>query len=91
MCHEDFVGLCDSSNTVSQLLLAHFVALHLIMRPISCRERMRYTVTMYSIRMTTWIDLICQNLHPDSRVYLIWPNKVNQLNDWKVLDSYTVS
>lgn len=91
--HEDFVELCDPSNTACQLLLAHLVALHLIMRPISCRERKIYTVSMYRIRMTTWIDTIYQNASSSDRKYLEWPLYVSALHktDMHMLDSYILN
>lgn len=89
--HEDFVELCDASNTACQLLLAHLVALHLIMRPISCRERKKYTVSMYRIRMTTWIDIIYQNIDTGFRKYLEWPLHVSNMHGSETLDNYILS
>jgi len=88
--HEEFIELCDISNPVCQLLIAHMIALHIIMRPISCRERKKHTVTMYRIRMTNWIDQIYQNIHYDWREHIEWPRKISELNQLglETLDSY---
>jgi hypothetical protein len=61
------------------------------MRPISCRERRKYTVTMYRIRMSTWIDTIYQNIDSGSRRYLEWPVNVGYLHRLENLDSYILS
>ena len=91
--HDDFNKLCDTSNTICQFLIAHLVALHIIMRPISCRERKKHTVTMYRIRMTTWIDQIYQATDRTSKKYVEWPRKISELNQLglKPLDSYILS
>jgi hypothetical protein len=82
--------LINPCNTASQLLLAHLVALHLIMRPIACRERKDYTVTMYGIRMTTWIGQIYSRLKPEYQKAFDWPLLVSQLHSAKHLEDYTV-
>jgi hypothetical protein len=75
---------------ISQLLLAHIVALYLVIRPLCCRERKYYTVTMYSIRMKTWIEQIHQNLDERMKGLCEWPQKLSQLNLEKRLEEYTV-
>jgi len=70
--------LLDSRNVVSQLLLAHMVALQLILRPIFCRERKHYTVTMFSIRMTTWIETISNSVGPKYQSFLMWPILISE-------------
>jgi hypothetical protein len=82
--------LINPCNSISQLLLAHLVALHLIMRPIACRERKNYTVTMYSIRMTSWIGQIHSQLKPEYRVSFDWPLCISQLHTAKRLEEYTL-
>ncbi|KAK0117536.1 hypothetical protein ONS95_011875 [Cadophora gregata] len=54
--------LLDPSIRTNQILLAYLTALHLVMRPISCRERRQYTVSFYGIRMSTWIPGIWNEL-----------------------------
>jgi hypothetical protein len=88
---DDFVELCDPSNIVCQILNAHLVALHLVMRPISCQERKKYTVTMYRIRMSNWIDSILQDLDPTFKEYLAWPVDISNMHRLQKLDSYILS
>ncbi|KAH8821860.1 hypothetical protein F5884DRAFT_851069 [Xylogone sp. PMI_703] len=86
--HADFIELCEPTNTACQLLIAHLIALHLIMRPISCRERKKYTVAMYRIRMSTWIDRIYQDMDPSFWKYLEWPINISNLHKLEILDSH---
>ena len=88
---EECQQLLDSSNEVCQLLLAHMIAMYLIMRPVSCRERTAYTATMYGIRMTSWIDHISECLSEEHKAYLTWPLLVSELNRNKILEQYTLS
>lgn len=83
--------LIEPCNSASQLLLAHFVALHLVMRPIACRERKTYTVTMYGIRMTTWIGEIYEKMKPEYQELLDWPLVISQLHTAKRLEQYTLA
>lgn len=82
--------LTDPCNTTTQLLMAHFVALHLMTRPICCRERKTHTVTMYGIRMDTWIGDILNQMKPEYQANLQWPLFVSQLHTVKRLESYTL-
>jgi hypothetical protein len=88
---DELEQLIDPCNTSSQLLLAHIVALHLIMRPIACRERKSYTVTMYAIRMTTWIGQIYSQLEPESQEAFKWPLFISQLHKTRSLEVYTLA
>ncbi|TVY59439.1 Uncharacterized protein LSUE1_G007758 [Lachnellula suecica] len=83
--------LLDPTNTASQLLLAHIVALNLIMRPIACNERKNYTVTMYGIRMTTWIGRIFSQLSQELRQEFSWLLRVSELHVQKRLEEYTLA
>jgi hypothetical protein len=89
--HTAFLQLLEPSNETSQLLLAHLVALHLVMRPISCRERKHYTVTMYGIRMNTWIPGIHNSISEDSRYLLEWPMWVARLHVEGVLEKWSLA
>ena len=70
MDHEELIQLMDPHNVISQLLLAHMVAVQLILRPIVCRERKQYTVTMFSIRMSRWVETICDNIGAGYEAFL---------------------
>jgi hypothetical protein len=88
---DELEQLMNPCNAISQLLLAHLVALHLIVRPIACRERKNYTVTMYGIRMTTWIGQIYSHLKPEYQETFDWPLLVSQLHAAKRLEEYTLA
>ncbi|KAF4617944.1 hypothetical protein G7Y89_g15039 [Cudoniella acicularis] len=83
--------LMDPCRITSQLLLAHFVALQLIMRPIACRERKVHTVTMYGIRMDSWISEIRKRVKPEYQHILEWPLLISRLHSEKCLESYTLA
>ncbi|KAH7323519.1 hypothetical protein BKA65DRAFT_598120 [Rhexocercosporidium sp. MPI-PUGE-AT-0058] len=65
--------LLSPTIQTNQLLLAFLVALHLVMRPISCRERRQYTVSFYGIRMSSWIPGIWNEVAEEARGALEWP------------------
>ncbi len=91
MEHGELLQLIDPHNAISQLLLAHMVALQLSLRPIVCRERRQYTVTMFSIRMTMWIDTICSNIGPGYEELLAWPLLVSKFHHTKTLEEHVLA
>lgn len=90
MDFEELEQLMDPDNTTSALLLAHLVALQLVMRPIACHERKTYTVTMYSIRMKSWIDQIYSQLRPEDQESFSWPLLISKLHTANRLETYTL-
>jgi hypothetical protein len=91
MDHGELLQLIDPLNVISQLLLAHMVAVQLSLRPIVCRERKQYTVTMFSIRMSRWIDTICSNIGSGYEEFLAWPLLVSQLHNTKTLEEHVLA
>ncbi|KAL3417070.1 C6 transcription factor [Phlyctema vagabunda] len=91
MDNTEILKLLDTQRTTCQLLLAHMIALHLIMRPISCRERRQYTVTMYGIRMSTWIPKIYENMAAEYQKFLAWPMTVSSQHNVGKLEQFTLS
>ena len=91
MDHGELLQLMDPHNVISQILLAHMVAVQLSLRPIVCRERKQYTVTMFSIRMTRWIETICSNVGSGYEGFLTWPSLVSQLHHTKTLEEHVLS
>ncbi|KAE9372721.1 hypothetical protein N431DRAFT_505051 [Stipitochalara longipes BDJ] len=89
--HTAFLQLLETNNEASQLLLAHLVALQLIMRPISCRERKHYTVTMYGIRMSTWIPGIYNSIPDEMRYLMEWPMWVSRLHGEGGLEKWSLA
>lgn len=91
MDHEELLQLIDPQNVISQILLAHMVAIQLILRPIVCRERKQYTVTMFSIRMCRWIETICDNIGAGYKGFLTWPLLVSQYHTTKTLEEHILA
>ncbi|KFZ03164.1 hypothetical protein V502_11180 [Pseudogymnoascus sp. VKM F-4520 (FW-2644)] len=91
MDHEELIQLIDTKNVISQLLLAHMVAIQLILRPIVCRERKQYTVTMFSIRMSRWIETICDSIGAGYEGFLTWPLLVSQYHNTKTLEQHILA
>lgn len=91
MDHEELIQLMDPHNVISQLLLAHMVAVQLILRPIVCRERKQYTVTMFSIRMSRWVETICDNIGAGYEAFLTWPLLVSQYHNTKTLEEHILA
>ncbi|KFX92649.1 hypothetical protein V490_05260 [Pseudogymnoascus sp. VKM F-3557] len=91
MDHEELVQLMDPQNVISQLILAHMVAVQLILRPIVCRERKQYTVKMFSIRMSRWIESICDNIGAGYEGFLTWPLLVSQHHNNKTLEEHILA
>lgn len=89
--HDAFLRLIDPIDDTSQLLLAHLVAMYLFMRPISCRERKHYTVTMYGIRMTSWIPGIYNTVPEEKRDFMEWPLWVSGLHGKKELECWSLA
>lgn len=90
MDHDELIELLNPANNPCQIILAHIVALHLVMRPISCNERKQYTVTMYSIRMSSWIPAIYENLDTKYREYIAWPAFIGKMHVAGQLEKYTL-
>lgn len=88
--HTSLLRLLTPTNPTCQLLLAHIVALHLSMRPISCRERKQYTVSFYGIRMSSWIPNIYAGLDEKWKGYLRWPMLVAGLHIQGELEGFSL-
>lgn len=90
LSHSSLMELLSPSNPTCQLLLAHIVALHLSMRPISCRERKQYTVSFYGIRMSAWIPNIYNSLEPYWQAFMRWPIFVSYLHNQGQLEKFSL-
>jgi len=87
------ISLLDPSIRTNQLLLAYLTALHLVMRPISCRERRQYTVSFYGIRMSSWIPGIWNALDvadEEGRRLMEWPMWVSGLHGKGELERWSL-
>ncbi|KAH8791000.1 hypothetical protein F5882DRAFT_400844 [Hyaloscypha sp. PMI_1271] len=92
MPHEEFREFTDSKNEVCQLLQAHFVAMQLIMTPISKVEwgkRKSPTEMKTDGRTGRWLTTLHNAMPPHMRGYYewtLWVEKANYTNEIGVLD-----
>jgi hypothetical protein len=75
--HEDFQDLVDTSKPVSQLLLSHFLAAHILLRHVSVHEMQSKRAQsdpnpMYQVMMS-WMRNIDSNLPLQYLRYNSWP------------------
>jgi hypothetical protein len=69
----EFNRLIDKANPVAQLLLGHFVALQILMAPITVREWTGRIMATPSTGSVGWMEGIHKNLPHFLRPYLNWP------------------
>jgi hypothetical protein len=92
MPHEEFREFTDSKNEVCQLLQAHFVAMQLIMTPISKVEwgkRKSPTAMKTDGRTGRWLTTLHNAMPPHMRGYYewtLWVEKANYTNEIGVID-----
>ena len=75
MPHEEFREFTDPKNEVCQLLQAHFVAMQLIMTPISKVEwgkRKKSREMQTDGRTGRWLDTLHKAIPPHMREYYEW-------------------
>jgi len=85
MTMQEIGDFTNPSNHISRLLLAHFLALQMIVTPILNREwshRSRPTPIVTGVQ---WVDTIHRDLRPDLQKHLEWPQYIahrvsNELN-----------
>lgn len=78
MSHEDFQHFIDPENEVGQLLQSHFVAVQLLLTPITIHElgeRKFESTNNPSIR---WFGAIFQRVTPLMREFYKWPMSVEE-------------
>jgi hypothetical protein len=78
MSHEDFQDFIDPANEVGQLLQSHFVAVQLLLSPITIHElgdRKFDSPNNPSIR---WLGAIFQRVTPLMREFHKWPMFVEE-------------
>lgn len=99
MDHDNFKSFADPSNLTSQLLLAYFAAIMLIVVPLMQTElpdRARNVPADVLYPVTEWIEKIFDKIPCAMRVYLNWPMQIKNAvhaeianidvgNTWKVL------
>lgn len=79
MSHDQFNVFIDGANVASQLLMAHFVALQLLMVPLTLREspeRADPAKSRVLLGMVEWGERIVRRAQEDVRAYLEWPGRI---------------
>jgi hypothetical protein len=73
--HTDFQRMVDRTNAVSQLLLSHFMASHVLLHHLTIYEgqtRANETIPLYRV-FKGWMSGIKEGLKPSMRQYNEWP------------------
>jgi hypothetical protein len=73
--HAEFQAFIDPSNTLAQILLAHYVALLVLMAPIKSQEWSGTSMGTVKRNTVFKLDSIWNNVPEDMRGYLYWPMK----------------
>ena len=79
MPHNDFQAFISQTNQTAQLLLAHFVAVQLVMVPLTHHEwpeRANHTRLQVIHGITEWIENIYDKVEDDLKHLLEWPMMV---------------
>jgi hypothetical protein len=71
--HADFQRIIDPENQVSQLLLSHFLAAHVLLREVTIHENLKEdAVPMYKV-FQGWMMQIQATLSPSFKKFNEWP------------------
>jgi len=76
MTNEEFVLFIDPSNTVTQLLLAYFIAIQLVVAPLAHHEwpdNMNNARAEVTTGLIEWVEKIFESVPADLLIYLMWP------------------
>jgi len=76
MSHENFQHFIDPANEVGQLLQSHFVAVQLLLSPITVHELGKREPEMPNNESSHWLDAIHQRVTPQMRKFFEWPISV---------------
>jgi hypothetical protein len=79
MNQQQFLLFSDLSNSVSQLLMAHFVATEIMMGPILGREWRGRIITTPMEGILQWLNGIYEEVPANLRRFLSWPAAVASL------------
>ena len=82
-----FNAFSSPSNTIGQILLAHFMALEVVLLPMLEREFEKTFPTNQLINRCSWFDAIESSVPPEFQHFIRWPAGI--LNDarerWKAM------
>lgn len=73
---QEFLYFTDPANETMQILLAHFVALHVIVDPVIDREEFRSKNSWGVQKFRKWFGGLRTAIRPSKQVYLAWPVEV---------------
>jgi hypothetical protein len=84
---EEFTRLIDKSNGICQILLAHFLAVHHILRPITVLENPTRDTSPLFDMIQSWCCMIHGNLDQNLRYLNEWPiSFTNYSSPWRDID-----
>jgi hypothetical protein len=78
----DFIDPC---NHVARILISHFLAIQMVVSPITDREfshRIRYTPVR---SLLNWVNLIYDGCPPHLQRYMEWPKAINDSVETELL------
>jgi hypothetical protein len=75
--HEEFQSFIDPNNCVSQILLAHWIAVQATLTPILMFERLNFQGVNAPSAFMSWIILIYRNLPQSYRTHVEWCKTVS--------------
>jgi hypothetical protein len=89
MDDQQFKYFISPRNDVSQLLLAHFLALQIIFLPILERERQGRVIILPIENQVDWLDKIDKEVTPSFRSFLAWPTEVVKYAQTEAFQAWT--
>jgi hypothetical protein len=76
--HDEFQAFIDPNNSISQILLAHFIAIQAILTPVLFLERVGFNGINAPTAVLSWIEGIYWNVPHGLRSYVEWPRQVSR-------------
>lgn len=76
--HDEFQSFVDPNNSVAQVLLAHFIALQVVLTPILMLERVGFQGIDAPTSVLGWVEGIYRNVAPELSHFMEWPRLVAQ-------------
>lgn len=76
MSHEDFQHFINPANEIGQLLQSHFVAVQLLLTPITVHEMGDRKPEKPNNGVNRWLGAILERVSPQMREFFEWPISV---------------
>jgi hypothetical protein len=70
---KDFLYFTDPVNATMQILLGHFVAVHVLAGPLTVQEGFRSQKILGEQKARKWLDGIVASVGPEQLRFLEWP------------------